>query len=328
MNNQQKILQKEEVKEIIIGAVIFIVLVSTFYIVLPTTLNTDVPLAYVSSGSMEPTYYVGDLVVIKGVKGEDINVGDVIVFQPPGHNELIFHRVVAKKFENGQYYFLTKGDNPVTNKYIDTEWGWVPESRVHGKMIFRIPLLGFVFMFISTIIGKIFIIFLAALILFYDYIFGDEEQTKPPEYRFLGLNKKVIGSLLLLIVIISVLVIAFSSYIYIGNERPEVDFTGLGTPIQDYGYNIYPAYFKVRSFGLTKGTVKAFYITPTRKDTNSSAPTVVWTISYPFIGEKEICLPIFIPLNSSVGEYKLFLSIKVESFDKGSFFINETIENL
>jgi signal peptidase I len=74
--------------------------------------------------------------------------GDTIVFEPtPRDFGLIIHRAVAKYDYNGVTYYLTKGDN---NQIADVEWGIkpVPQRDVKGRVLFRIPLLGFVKIFL------------------------------------------------------------------------------------------------------------------------------------------------------------------------------------
>ncbi len=69
---------------------------------------------------------------------------DVVVFESrvPGV-DLIVHRLFAKIIRGGNEYYLTKGDN---NNALDQETGLglVPKEDVHGKVILRIPLVGYV----------------------------------------------------------------------------------------------------------------------------------------------------------------------------------------
>ena len=82
------------------------ILISTVYISWLSArhfLATDYPLVYVASNSMYPTLRVGDLLFVKGVKPEDIRVGDVVIFiKPTGTGERIVHRVVSIKKVDGK----------------------------------------------------------------------------------------------------------------------------------------------------------------------------------------------------------------------------------
>ena len=64
----------------------------------------------VLSGSMETAIYTGDLVFVKIVDTDKLNVGDVIAFR----NEVdtvTTHRIINIVDKNGKIYFETKGDN-------------------------------------------------------------------------------------------------------------------------------------------------------------------------------------------------------------------------
>jgi len=99
---------------------------------LSIVLNTDLPLAIVSSWSMEPTLHIGDMIV---VRGEEANIGDIVVYT---REKYIVHRVISKSYQNGIYVITTKGDaniasdNPITSK------------QVKGKVVLVIPYLGII----------------------------------------------------------------------------------------------------------------------------------------------------------------------------------------
>lgn len=95
----------------------------------------------VISPSMKPAYNVGDLVYVKGYDIEDIpeniHEGDAITFVLDQSLTVATHRVVAVDLETS--HFTTKGDandtpdaNPVHFK------------NLVGKVVFKIPLLGYV----------------------------------------------------------------------------------------------------------------------------------------------------------------------------------------
>lgn len=175
-------------------------------------LGTSAPGVIVLSGSMEPAFYRGDIIILQGadaqnIKGQDVyfpNVntlkgkmlkeiaevdyekqkiifangaevsinkfGDVIVYNSKYYPEPIIHRVIAKVHAADGTYFITKGDNPKTNWFVDQAcgnvvFGYVPgtdiiaitsiesacitpslpgENEIEGKMVWKIPLLGWV----------------------------------------------------------------------------------------------------------------------------------------------------------------------------------------
>jgi signal peptidase len=109
----------------------------------PRLLNTDTPLAVVTSWSMEPTLHVGDLIVVSG--REPLRIGDVIVYAKP-NGELIVHRLVAVEEGLRGTLFITKGDaNPGVDAPVDP-------GRVKGKVILVIPYLGTLRLFVERLI--------------------------------------------------------------------------------------------------------------------------------------------------------------------------------
>lgn len=90
----------------------------------------------VVSGSMEPTYSVGDLIYVKKVDPMTIQVGDPITFVLNEDLVVATHRVVAIDVDN--QHFITKGD---ANEVEDDP---VHFNNFIGKPIFAIPTLGYV----------------------------------------------------------------------------------------------------------------------------------------------------------------------------------------
>lgn len=97
----------------------------------------------VISGSMEPTYSVGDLLYVKTVDPDSVKVGDPITFVMNEDLVVATHRVVdidATKRE-----FTTKGDANTT-----TDANPVHFNNLVGVPIFSIPLLGYVSAYIQS----------------------------------------------------------------------------------------------------------------------------------------------------------------------------------
>ena len=90
----------------------------------------------IASGSMEKELYVGDIAIIKKCNANDVNVGDIIEYQMDGYT--VIHRIIEKKQKNGEFLFITKGDN---NQMADSEN--VKEKQLIGKVIFKIKYLGY-----------------------------------------------------------------------------------------------------------------------------------------------------------------------------------------
>ena len=144
--------------------------------------NNKFPLfnAYVIvSASMVPTIMVNDAIVIKREEGVELNIGDIITFssEDPSYPSLtVTHRIVGKqKAQNGNYIFRTKGDN---NNIADPSL--VNEANIYGKVILKIPKLGYIRQFLLTSYGFMFgIVIPSAAIVIFDIlkIFRRKKQT-------------------------------------------------------------------------------------------------------------------------------------------------------
>jgi signal peptidase len=74
----------------------------------------------VVSGSMEPVFYRGDVVVIEKtnflgieeVNPNNLQVGDIIIYQATWFPEPVIHRIIGTAQDSqGRSYYITKGDN-------------------------------------------------------------------------------------------------------------------------------------------------------------------------------------------------------------------------
>lgn len=88
------------------------------------------------SGSMEPTYYAGDLIYVRKAAAEEISVNDPITFVLNEDLVVATHRVV--RIDEEHQCFYTKGDN---NQIADINP--VNFKNLIGKPAFRIPYLGY-----------------------------------------------------------------------------------------------------------------------------------------------------------------------------------------
>ncbi|MGE6629336.1 signal peptidase I SipW [Bacillus sp. NPDC077027] len=109
----------------IMYAIIFTIMIALIIIVLSSRTSGGEPqifgyqLKQVLSGSMEPEFSTGSLIVVKKLTSLDtLKVGDIITFQTNQDKEQSFvtHRIVSIKGEGKDKTFETKGDH---NMYID-----------------------------------------------------------------------------------------------------------------------------------------------------------------------------------------------------------------
>lgn len=93
----------------------------------------------VLSGSMEPEFYPGDLVITKHKNKADIQVGDIVTYRD-NEGVTITHRIME---ETPQGY-ITKGDN---NNVEDADI--LTKDNIIGEVAFSLPKLGFAMEFLS-----------------------------------------------------------------------------------------------------------------------------------------------------------------------------------
>ena len=121
------------------------------------------------SGSMEPIIKVRDAVVIRRVPESEIAVGDVVTYQSRDesfYGILVTHRVVNIKEENGKKVFVTKGDHNATVDRLP-----ISSDQIYGKVIMRIPKIGYIKFFLVSSYGWIIAIVVPSLgIIIYDIL--------------------------------------------------------------------------------------------------------------------------------------------------------------
>lgn len=112
----------------------------------------------VLSGSMEPEFYPGDLVITQHKDKANIKINDIVTFID-NEGVIITHRIIE---ETDQGY-ITKGDN---NNVNDADV--LKEENIIGEVKFSIPKVGYVMNWLSNPKAiAIEMIFLAVFIFFY-----------------------------------------------------------------------------------------------------------------------------------------------------------------
>jgi len=105
-------------------------------------LQVDKPIMAVVSSSMVPTFYKGDLILVRGADPAELERGDIIVYQNPYKSIPVVHRIVDITEEGGRRTFYTKGDH---NPWCDQIAGIAPpveEEWIRGKVFLIVPKLG------------------------------------------------------------------------------------------------------------------------------------------------------------------------------------------
>ncbi|UCE43921.1 MAG: hypothetical protein JSV57_06140 [Candidatus Bathyarchaeota archaeon] len=204
-------LLRNEIVQTIILIAITVVGVAAFWFGLRFAFQTEFPLLAVASGSMEPTLYRGDLIIVQGVSNFselhvgtykflngtlNPNPGEAIVYYDPrygkvpvylpvaGNARLIVHRAIDKQqADNGTWYFTTAGDKYGTK---DT-WSPFLQDYIVGRVIGKVPWLGHVPLFLheNRILATSIIVLLFATLIIVDFLSSrrEDEKTKVKEEK-------------------------------------------------------------------------------------------------------------------------------------------------
>lgn len=125
----------------------------------------------VLSGSMEPEFYPGDIVIVKSKNKSELKVNDIVTFIDDG--DIVTHRIM-KETEEG---YITKGDN---NDVEDATT--LQNENIIGEVLMDIPKLGYLMQFLSkpiVIAGEL--ILLGIFIMIYSNTEQKEEKQKKEE---------------------------------------------------------------------------------------------------------------------------------------------------
>jgi len=186
-------------------------------------LNTEYPILPVSSGNMcvfqlnsdglmhpfEPTLHVGDLVMVQGVDSMDVRFAypysDILVLHFPKSDSydsdgLVITRVIAKEEKSGLVYFRTKGDGVGVHMWPEIpsisecdRWydyrenytwnGMISENLLVGKVVFRIPWIGYIALFAQNPSGILVILVLIIIILIVKFAIPTSKNKKAKPER-------------------------------------------------------------------------------------------------------------------------------------------------
>lgn len=135
----KRLISKNVIKDLIIVAMGVVII----WIGLQVVFGTENPFYVVASGSMIPKLQVYDVLIVQGhVQFEDVQIGDIIVFdRPSGQDRVIVHRVVSITDDDPKT-LRTKGDNNVAS-IPGTDFP-ITEKEYIGKVEYVVPQVGYV----------------------------------------------------------------------------------------------------------------------------------------------------------------------------------------
>ncbi|MCH8869333.1 MAG: signal peptidase I [Chloroflexi bacterium] len=168
------------------SARMLVLLVLLAYSGLSVYSGSFLPLRLVNGESMEPALSSGDIVLLKGTRFSEIDIGDIIAYKVPEAAEAasgpttILHRVQKTAARNGQRVLITKGDNSSTDPWP------VTASQVEGKQALRIPALGKPVVMLTSPRGILFVsiailislLYIPAMVMFHTTVL-----RKPPSQQ-------------------------------------------------------------------------------------------------------------------------------------------------
>ena len=145
---------------LLIGVVLLVYVID--FKIRGSRLETPIYGAYVIvSGSMEPLIKVRDAVIIKRSSEDNLKVNDVVTYRsedPAFYGILVTHRVVNIEDVNGEKIYITKGDH---NETIDRTP--VKFKQILGKVVMRVPKIGYLKYFLIEYYGWIIAIVIPSL---------------------------------------------------------------------------------------------------------------------------------------------------------------------
>lgn len=157
----------------IVSTVLLILLVGVVIFIFVTRISGQSPSLFgyhifrVSSDSMVPVLEVGDIIVVKEVPVEEIEMGDIITYngtEGSVSGKTITHQVILAPYEeNGVWYMQTRGmaervtsDDPV-----------ISYDQVIGEYVRTLPFINNMYNFFLSPVGLI--VFIAIILILFGY---------------------------------------------------------------------------------------------------------------------------------------------------------------
>ena len=167
----KKSVSKGVIKDIVIVAVGVLVI----WIGLQIAFGTQNPFYVVASGSMIPVLEVYDVLIVSGHEPfDELEVGDIIVFdRPSDHNRVIVHRV-ASILDEDPRTIRTKGDaNPSSIPGTDFP---ITDEEYIGKVAYTLPQVGYITQLLKPPINYVIIAVVIGIMIFKQFAKRKKEK--------------------------------------------------------------------------------------------------------------------------------------------------------
>jgi len=148
---------------IVISVLVVLTSIIVFWLCLRAAYRSECPLLPIDTGCMRPTLNIGDVIIVQGTNASEIKAektdGDIIVFRRPSNpDELIVQRAINKTLVDDAWYFRTQEDTALWSTWwseglnAGDTWGegYFHEKFLIGKVVGKIPYLGYVPLYVSA----------------------------------------------------------------------------------------------------------------------------------------------------------------------------------
>lgn len=153
----------------ILGTLILIVLIAVVVLMFNARVSGEAPSVFgyqvfrVSSGSMEPELMIGDVILVKEAKAEDIQKGDIVTYKGEEGSfadKFITHKMIEDPaYVNGEYVFKSQGT--AEGSLPDPDWY---EDQLLGEFVCKLPFIDKVYTFFLEPYGlMVFILIIISL---------------------------------------------------------------------------------------------------------------------------------------------------------------------
>ena len=159
----------------ILSTVLLVILVAVVVFVFIARISGKSPSIFgyhvfrVSSGSMEPTLEIGDIILVKEVPAEEIHVGDIITYNGEEGDladKVITHQVIEEPYDvGGVWHFQTQGIAEGASPDPSITY-----DQIEGKFQTKLALLNKLYSFFLTPYGLIIFVFIIIALFGYEMI--------------------------------------------------------------------------------------------------------------------------------------------------------------
>jgi signal peptidase len=170
------------VKETVIPTLVLLAVLVASYFGLGIAVHNSTPVRLVQIDmspwyvtSMYPTLIAGDVILVEGVRPEDVRVGDIIIFSRSYSASPIIHRVVQiVELGDGRRAFRTKGDyNPIPDTPL------VDEESLLGRWSgLKVQLIGLPVIVVMEPLGRYVTIALIVALSLYSILFPESKVAE------------------------------------------------------------------------------------------------------------------------------------------------------